>query len=400
MKNEILQKTPRLIHTSHSYEKKLKNNNNSIQNKDKRRESVYRDIFFLVDEEKSNSSEDDENSELNITIYYDGRRIYTKFNRHKTFAEFTKYIQKKYFKIGFEENYKIFYNQVEIPMNDKRKIKKIVEGDKSEVVFMLKAKDKNFINTNIKKIYVELENIPSFMDLSDQINNFINSQNDFGINFDIIYKDNCCRILFSTSETAFSFISYMTNIKFSNKFYRKLKIDIKYNALENSTNLYDNNRNLLSISEENIINKHKLKLGKNKIMKTSNSNTNMRGRYNKFKNKKFNTESNYDYIYGDYYEDNYESIQDSSPYGYENELAKMQEIMNKKKWMVNKNFFTSINKHSFNRLITPNKYFLKKYKNNYNNNYNVNNKNNNKKDINNVITPFNNKIYKLKISDI
>ena len=391
MKNEILHGTPRLIHTSHSYEKKLKNNNNNtISKKDMRRESVYRDIFFLVDEEKSNSSEDDENPELNITIYYDGRRIYTKFNRHKTFAEFTKYLQKKYFKIGFEENYKIFYNQVEIPMNDKRKIKKIVDEEKSEILFMLKAKDKNFINTNIKKVYVELENIPSFMDLSNQINNFINSQNDFGINFDIIYKDNCCRILFSTSETAFSFISYMTNIKFSNKFYRKLKIDIKYNALENS-NIYDNNRNFRAMYEEDIINnKTKLKLVKNKILKASNSNTNMKNRYNKFKNKKFKTESNYDY-----YEDNFESVQDSSPYGYENELAKMQEIMNKKKWIVNKNFFTSINKHSFNRLITPNRYFLKKFKNNFNRI-----KKNNKKGINDVITPFNNKIYKLKISDI
>ena len=400
MKSEIFQRTPRLIHTSHSYEKKLKNNNNSISKNSKRRESIYRDVFFLVDEEKSNSSEDDENQEINITIYYDGRRIYTKFNRHKTFAEFTKYIQKKYFKIGFEENYKIFYDQVEIPMNDKRKIKKIVDGEKSEILFMLKAKDKNFINTNIKKIYVELENIPSFMDLSDQINNFINSQNDFGINFDIIYKDNCCRILFSTSETAFSFISYMTNIKFSNKFYRKLKIDIKYNALENS-NIYENNRNFRSISEEDFIknNKTKLKLGNNKILKTSKSNINMKGKYNKFKNKKFNTESNYNYKYMDYYEDNFESVQDSSPYGYENELVKMQEIMNKKKWMVNKNFFTSINKHSFNRLITPNKYFLKKFRNKYNNNNNEIDKNN-KKGINNVINPFNNKIYKLKISDI
>ena len=136
-------------------------------------------------------------------------------------------------------------------MNDKRKIKKIVDGEQNEIKFIIKAKVKAFINSGLKKMYIELENIPSFMDLSNQINNFINSQKKSDINFDIIYKDNCCRILFSSSEIAFSFIAYMTNIKFNNKFYRKLKIDIKYNALEDSK--YENYKNIRSMSEEKII---------------------------------------------------------------------------------------------------------------------------------------------------
>ena len=93
------------------------------------------------------------------------------------------------------------------------------------------------------------------MDLSTQINNFINSQKNTNINFDIIYKDNSCRILFSSSEISFSFISYMMNIKFKNKYYRKLKIDIKYNALEGSN--LKNNKNYRYISGENIIDKEK-----------------------------------------------------------------------------------------------------------------------------------------------
>ena len=93
------------------------------------------------------------------------------------------------------------------------------------------------------------------MDLSTQINNFINSQKNTNINFDIIYKDNSCRILFSSSEISFSFISYMMNIKFKNKYYRKLKIDIKYNALEGSN--LENNKNYRYISGENIIDKEK-----------------------------------------------------------------------------------------------------------------------------------------------
>ena len=140
-------------------------------------------------------------------------------------------------------------------MNDKRKIKKIINENENDVKFILKTKEKSFINSNITKLYIELENIPSFMDLSTQINNFINSQKNTNINFDIIYKDNSCRILFSSSEISFSFISYMMNIKFKNKYYRKLKIDIKYNALEGSN--LENNKNYRYISGENIIDKEK-----------------------------------------------------------------------------------------------------------------------------------------------
>ena len=395
MKNKDSQKlTERIIHTSQSYDKKNKKKNDPKN----RRESLYRDIF-LFSEEKENSSEDDDNPEINIIIYYDGRKIMTKFNKHKPFTEFTKYLQNRYFKVGFEENYKLFYDNVEIPMNDKRKIKKILNENDNEIKFILKSKEKAFINTNLKKIYIELENIPSFMDLSDQINNFINSQKKVEINFDIKYRDNSCRILFSSSEIAFSFIAYMTNIKFSNKFYRKLKIDIKYNPLEGNMN--ENSKNYRSMSEENInnkfekLNKNNLTISHNNIKIKNNSNIRSRNNNNNFKGIKSYTESNNQnkYRYIDYYEDNYESVQDSSPYGYENQLAKMQEMINKKKWMGNKNFFTSINKNSFNRMITPNSYYFKKFKN-------MNNNKKRNKDKTIGMSPNENKIYKLKISEV
>jgi hypothetical protein len=187
----------------------------------------------------------------------------------------------------------------------------------------------------------------------------------------------------------------MTNIKFSNKFYRKLKIDIKYNALED-TNIYKSNRFLRpSMSEEIIINKSKnqnvlnLNLNEDKGLSISNSYLKNRNKL-KLKNNRFKnyTESNYN-KYDDYFEDNFKSVQDSSPYQYEKRLAKIQENLNKKKWVGNKNFFTNINKHSFNRIISPSK-FSKKFRN----------KLNHKKDGNNIISPFMNKIYKLKVSDI
>jgi len=394
MRSPNRKKTIRAIHSSHSFEKKLKRN----IKREKTKESVYRDIFFLVDEEEENSSEVDENPELNIVIYYDGRKISTKFNRHKTFAEFTKFLQKKYFKIGFEKNYKILFDQEEIPMNDKRKIKNIVGEDKHDIKFILQAKDKNFVNSRFKKVYIELENIPSFMDLSDQINNFLNSQNDFGINFDIKYKDNCCRILFSSNETAFSFVSYITNIKFSNKYYRKLKIDIKYNALENS-DIYGKFRHLRSMSEKNInINKNN-DSNNNKLKHLSVSNiNNIKSRFKmrlKRKSRNFNTEENYN-GYTNFNGDNFKSVQDSSPYGYEKKLAKMEEIMNKKKWIDNKNFFTNISKNSFNSLFSPHKPFLNNFRINFKKNYG----NRDIKENENVINPYTHRVYKLKISDI
>ena len=386
----------RLIHSSHSYNKQMKSRRN--EEKKNKRENLYRDIFLFRGDENDSSSENDENSEINITIYYDGREILIKFNKNKTFSEFTKFLQKKYFKVGFEENYQLFYENKEIPMNDKRKIKNIVNLEDSKInkiKFILKSKGKSFINSKLKKMYIELENIPSFMDLSNQINNFINSQKKIEINFDIVYKDNSCRILFSSSEIAFSFIAYMTNIKFTNKFYKKLKIDIKYNALER--NIFGNNKNFRGITEENIIINNKTDINNKNISKNKIKDKN--------KNKSRNiddkiiqsyTESNIENKkYGNYSEDNYESIRDSTPYGYENQLAKMEEIMNKNKWVGNKNFFTSINKHSFNRMISPNRYYLKKLRNITNKNK-ISNKVKNKNEIN----LYTQKIYKLKISDI
>ena len=198
----------------------------------------------------------------------------------------------------------------------------------------------------------------------------------------------------------------MTNIKFNNKYYRKLKIDIKYNALKG--NIYKNNRHFKTLSEDNIIKNDNNKIGKiNQIINnnlTIDNNNNIKiknknifkSRNESVKNYKMYTLSNNEnnYRYEDYFEDNYESIQDSSPYGFEKHFEKMKEILNKKKWMGNKNFFTSINKHSFNRMITPNKHFLKRFRNN---NFNYNN---NIKDKKVGISSYNDKIYKLKISEV
>ena len=336
----------RLIHSSQSVDKKFK------KKKENRKENLYRDVF-LLEENNEEESEEDSSSDINIVILYNKEKINTKFSQNRPFCDFVKFLEKKYFKVGFEENYKIYYENKEISMGDKRKINKIVnvKDNNEEIKFTLKAMKKTFLlNSKISRIYIQLENIPSFMDLSEQIYKFIQAQEE-EIDYDINYKDNSCRILFSSQEISFSFVAYMTNIKFSNKYYRKLKIDIKYSPL-NATNNKKNN--LRYISEEN-----------NKLNNINNTIDSIRNNMRTYKSyKQMNSKGNY-YYYdtyeNDYYEDNFKSIRDSSPYDYEKELEKQKKIKDKKNWVGNKDFFTSVNKKSFNRLLRPkNRLFLKK----------------------------------------
>ena len=336
----------RLIHSSQSVDKKFK------KKKENRKENLYRDVF-LLEENNEEESEEDSSSDINIVILYNKEKINTKFSQNRPFCDFVKFLEKKYFKVGFEENYKIYYENKEISMGDKRKINKIVniKDNNEEIKFTLKAMKKTFLlNSKISRIYIQLENIPSFMDLSEQIYKFIQAQEE-EIDYDINYKDNSCRILFSSQEISFSFVAYMTNIKFSNKYYRKLKIDIKYSPL-NATNNKKNN--LRYMSEEN-----------NKLNNINNTIDSIRNNMRTYKSyKQMNSKGNY-YYYdtyeNDYYEDNFKSIRDSSPYDYEKELEKQKKIKDKKNWVGNKDFFTSINKKSFNKLLRPkNRLFLKK----------------------------------------
>ena len=336
----------RLIHSSLSMDIKLR------KKKENLKENLYRDVF-LLEENNEEESEEDSSSDINIVILYNKEKINTKFSQNRPFCDFVKFLEKKYFKVGFEENYKIYYENKEISMGDKRKINKIVniKDNNEEIKFTLKAMKKTFLlNSKISRIYIQLENIPSFMDLSEQIYKFIQAQEE-EIDYDINYKDNSCRILFSSQEISFSFVAYMTNIKFSNKYYRKLKIDIKYSPL-NATNNKKNN--LRYMSEEN-----------NKSNNINNTIDSIRNNMRTYKSyKQMNSKGNY-YYYdtyeNDYYEDNFKSIRDSSPYDYEKELEKQKKIKDKKNWVGNKDFFTSVNKKSFNRLLRPkNRLFLKK----------------------------------------
>ena len=354
---ETLKKATRIIHSSQSYNKKFNRRNEF------RRENIYKDIILLNEENNEDESEDDGQSEINIILLYNKDKINIKFNQNHSFEQFVQILEKQYFRVGFKENYKIYYENKEIPMTDKRKLNKIVKITDKEVILTLKAIKKEFLNSKMKRIYIQLDNIPSFMDLSEQISRFIRLQKgEEEINYDINYKDNSCSILFNSQEISFSFVAYMTNIKFSNKYYRKLKIDIKYNPL-NATSHKKNK--LRFMSEDPSINKINETI---EYLPTNNgfNPPSSRNRYNMRTYKSYKKMDKPMYYYentyeNDYYEDNFKSIQDSTPYGYEKELERKQQLKDKKNWVGKKDFFTSINKKSFNKLIRPkNRLILKK----------------------------------------
>ena len=352
-------KTTRMIHSSQSYNKKFN------KRSEFKRENLYKDIFLLNEENNEESSEDDAQSEINIILLYNKDKISIKFNQNHTFEDYVKILEKQYFRVGFKENYKIYYENNEISMTDKRKINKIVKITDKEVILTLKAIKKEFLNSKMKRIYIQLDNIPSFMDLSEQINKFIKSQKDEEINYDINYKDNSCSILFSSQEISFSFVAYMTDIKFNNKYYRKLKIDIKYNPV----NATSNRRNKLRLmSEDNTVNNINNTIESLPIKNGLNPSSS-RNRYNMRSYKSYKKMDKPIYYYentyeNDYYEDNFKSIQDSTPYGYEKELERKKKLKDKKNWVAKRDFFTSVNKKSFNKLIRPKKRLILKKINN------------------------------------
>lgn len=313
------------------------------------------------------------NDNITIIIYSGIKRECIEYNVNQTISDLIKYLN-EYKYLSDDEvkknNFKILYGLEVLKVTDERKIYKIVydnkinksSGDEDKITIIKKTKEKEFIkNKNVEKICISLENIPSFMDLSEQINIFINKHNNEEIKYDIKYKNNCCNIIFLSREISFSFVSFMTNLKFNNKFYRKLRININYLNALNMKNKYLNNSLIIKTSDNNDLlnsiqnNKsaRNIHLKNIKINQKLNSQSFNRSRINNYysRNPQIITDS---YDNNDYFNDKYNSIRESTPYEQEKIISKLEKEKNKKKWITFKGFFSSPNKKSFNRYINPN----------------------------------------------
>ena len=312
--------------------KKAKNNN------------IYTALKSGVTE---HSSEEEEEKEYPIKIYYKEKIATIYIKTQEPFSDFINLIKEKFKIENFEKKFEIFYNHKEIPLTDGRLMIEIIKDDEEEkeedIIFELR--EKCIKNLGYKdKLYIELQNIPSFMDLTTQITYFISKQKK-EVDYELNYNNNIYTLLFSSNQIGFSFVSFMSNLKFTNKYYRKLKVDIHYNTIEKKKFNNKNNKENKNKFKNNIhspyIHNRGLSLLYNSNDKKSKSLGNI-----------FNNNSNSTDEYNVNNNNNF--INDSIPYEQEKLMKRLENARNKKKWMNLKGFFTSANLQSFNSLICPN----------------------------------------------
>ena len=302
--------------------------NSKISNSDKKKKLVKSVKNKNLKKSKNNifspsgitehSSEEEEEKEYPIRIYYKEKIATIYININEPFSNFIDLIKEKFRIQKFEKKFEIFYNHKEIPLTDGRLMSEIINGveeeeqeeQEKEIVFELR--EKLMKNMGYKdKLYIELENVPSFMDLTTQISYFISLQNK-EVDYELNYNNNIYNLLFSSNQIGFSFVSFMSNLKFTNKYYRKLKIDIHYNTIEKLR--YDKNRNKFkkNKSKNNIHSPDYSRKGLSLLYKSNHKKSKSIG--NLFNNNIFNDE---------YHKNNNNFINNSIPY--ERKELKMQE---------------------------------------------------------------------------
>ena len=202
-----------------------------VKNPKKAKNNIYTALKSGITER---SSEEEEIKEYPIKIYYKEKIATIYMKKQEPFSDFINLIKEKFKIENFEKKFEIFYNHKEIPLTDGRLMIEIIKDDEEEkeedIIFELR--EKCIKNLGYKdKLYIELQNIPSFMDLTTQITYFISKQKK-EVDYELNYNNNIYTLLFSSNQIGFSFVSFMSNLKFTNKYYRKLKVDIHYNTIE------------------------------------------------------------------------------------------------------------------------------------------------------------------------
>lgn len=343
--------------SSNAKKKSLSKNSTPTNEKPKHKKdkkNIYTEFKNGITER---SSEDEEEKETSpIKIYYKEKIATLYMNINEPFSKLIDLIKEKFKIENFEKKFEIFYNQKEIPLTDGRIMLEIVgneEEKEEDAIFELREK---FIkNIGYKdKLYIELENIPSYMDLTMQITYFI-SQQKKEVDYELNYINNKYKLLFSSNQIGFSFISFMSNLKFTNKYYRKLKIDIHYKTIDKISYNNDDEKKDENDNKEKDKIKNKSNNRRNALLSPIPKRKELK-LFPKSNNKKSKSYKN---IFINNSNDGYflnknNFINDSIPYEQEKLIKRIENARNKRKWMNHKGFFTCANKHTFNSLISPN----------------------------------------------
>ena len=181
---------------------------------------------------------------ITFNILYNGKKIQIPFNKYYQFNDFYSQIEEMIPRTIKLKLYEIKYKNKDINPKDERLMSQIINENDNEPCFILRKK-KNFIKPISKsKTFILIKNLPSFIEISNIIRKFLQSLKD-GIDFSVDYKNECCIINFNNNEINFSFIAYLTKLKFSNQILRKIKISLEYNKFEN---IYKNKNNFVNLN--------------------------------------------------------------------------------------------------------------------------------------------------------
>ena len=231
----------------------------------------------ITQSSEPSSDEESENADsledvIEINVFYNGKNLKIAYNKENQFSEFYELLREILENKITLENYDIIYKLNKISPDEDRPISDILLDDDNEPSFILKKKQKFIKPPSYRDTTVLISFFPSFMDLAEQMNNFFDSQKE-DTDFTVNYKDNCCSIIFREPEKAFTFITFLTQLKFTNQIYKKMKIDIKYKIKDynNIKNLSKNNNKSKGNKVFNIINPIK------KVSKLSQTNLNFVG---------------------------------------------------------------------------------------------------------------------------
>lgn len=240
----------------------------------------------------------------------------------------------------------------------------------------MKENQINFKNKK-NKLYnnysVTISQIPSVQDIESILNNYnnkhsINSYNtkkqNFGNNNGVmtILRDDSVQIDFKDEATLNEFVSYISFIKYENKYFKNIIIQKDISLIKrNGKNLSYSMKNISKNEIHKINNRHNNSRSSDKIMFSEN-NININDVIKAIKKHELNNDCYHglslnrdgeDEIITDYYrQQNY--LRNSSPYISENEKRILEEKENRKHFFKNKNFVVSVGKYSMKPNFIPN----------------------------------------------
>jgi len=133
------------------------------------------------------------------------------------------------------QNYLLTYNNHTINQEENLILSSLFQNEKEITIYLEKKelKDSFFKYSSIDVI---IDNIPSIIEMLNLLDDYNKSNNN-----SVIYKiksKNKSKIIinFINNEMGFSFIQYLTNIKFNNSLYKNIKIKLNYPKIINNNN--------------------------------------------------------------------------------------------------------------------------------------------------------------------